>query len=178
MNSDIQKNWWIILLRGFFAIIFGLLALFLPGLVLETLLLFFGILAIVSGVFLFFDGIFVKGDRVIKIFEGLLWVIIGVLVLLLPITSLTVIMFFIAFWAIIIGIFQIIMSIRLRKVIQNEWLGILNGLFSFVFGILIMFNLLAGAEAIIMVFGIFTILFGITSIILSFRVKGIKAEQN
>ena len=176
MTSEIQKNWWILLLRGFFAIIFGLLALFLPGLVLETLLLFFGILAIVSGVFLFFDGIIVKGDRIIKIIEGLLWVVIGVLVLLLPITSLTVIMFFIAFWAIVIGIFQIIMSIRLRKVIENEWLGILNGLFSFVFGILIMFNLLAGAEAIIMVFGIFAILFGITSIVLSFRVKSIKTE--
>ncbi|MBL7129253.1 MAG: DUF308 domain-containing protein [Ignavibacteria bacterium] len=176
MTSEIQKSWWILLLRGFFAIIFGLLALFLPGLVLETLLLFFGILAIVSGVFLFFDGIIVKGDRIIKIIEGLLWVVIGVLVLLLPITSLTVIMFFIAFWAIVIGIFQIIMSIRLRKVIENEWLGILNGLFSFVFGILIMFNLLAGAEAIIMVFGIFAILFGITSIVLSFRVKSIKAE--
>jgi len=176
MTSEIQKNWWILLLRGFFAIIFGLLALFLPGLVLETLLLFFGILAIVSGVFLFFDGIIVKGDRIIKIIEGLLWVVIGILVLVLPITSLTVIMFFIAFWAIVIGIFQIIMSIRLRKVIENEWLGILNGLFSFVFGILIMFNLLAGAEAIIMVFGIFAILFGITSIVLSFRVKSIKAE--
>jgi uncharacterized membrane protein HdeD (DUF308 family) len=176
MTSEIQKNWWILLLRGFFAIIFGLLALFIPGLVLETLLLFFGILAIVSGVFLVFDGIFVKGDRIIKIFEGFLWVVIGILVLLLPITSLTVIMFFIAFWAIVIGIFQIIMSIRLRKVIKNEWLGILNGLFSFVFGILIMFNLLAGAEAIIMVFGIFAILFGITSIVLSFRVKSIKAE--
>ena len=176
MTSEIQKSWWILLLRGFFAIIFGLLALFLPGLVLETLLLFFGILAIVSGVFLFFDGIIVKGDRIIKIIEGLLWIVIGILVLVLPITSLTVIMFFIAFWAIVIGIFQIIMSIRLRKVIENEWLGILNGLFSFVFGILIMFNLLAGAEAIIMVFGIFAILFGITSIILSFRVKSIKAE--
>ena len=176
MNSEIQKNWWILLLRGFFAIIFGLLALFIPGLVLETLLLFFGILAIVSGVFLVFDGIFVKGDRIVKIIEGLLWIVIGILVLLLPITSLTVIMFFIAFWAIVIGIFQIIMSIRLRKVIENEWLGILNGLFSFVFGILIMFNLLAGAEAIIMVFGIFAILFGITSIVLSFRVKSIKAE--
>jgi uncharacterized membrane protein HdeD (DUF308 family) len=176
MTSDIQKNWWIILLRGFFACIFGLLALFLPGLVLETLLLFFGILAIASGVFLVLDGIIVKGDRVIKIFEGLLWVVIGILVLLLPITSLTAIMFFIAFWAIVIGIFQIIMSIRLRKVIKNEWLGILNGLFSFVFGILIMFNLLAGAEAIIMVFGIFAILFGISSIIISFRVKSIKTE--
>ena len=113
---------------------------------------------------------------IIKIFEGLLWVVIGILVLLLPIISLTAIMFFIAFWAIVIGIFQIIMSIRLRKVIKNEWLGILNGLFSFVFGILIMFNLLAGAEAIIMVFGIFAILFGISSIIISFRVKSIKAE--
>jgi uncharacterized membrane protein HdeD (DUF308 family) len=176
MTSEIQKNWWILLLRGFFAIIFGLLALFIPGLVLETLLLFFGILAIVSGVFLVLDGIIVKGDRIVRIIEGFLWVVIGILVLLLPITSLTVIMFFIAFWAIIIGIFQIIMSIRLRKVIEKEWLGILNGLFSFVFGILIMFNLLAGAEAIIMVFGIFAILFGISSIIISFRVKSIKTE--
>ena len=176
MTSGIQKSWWILLLRGIFAIIFGLLALFSPGLVLDTLLLFFGILAIVSGVFLAIDAFIVSGDRILKIIEGILWAIIGILLLAQPITSLEIIMFIIAFWAIVIGIFQIIFSIKLRKVIKNEWMGILNGSFSFLFGILIIINELAGAIAIVLVFGIFALLFGITSISLSFRVKGIKAE--
>ncbi len=176
MTSEIQKSWWVLLLRGIFAIIFGLLALFSPGLVLETLLLFFGILAIVSGVFFVIDALIVSGNRILRIIEGILWVIIGILLLAQPISSLEIIMFIIAFWAIVIGIFQIIFSIKLRKVIKNEWMGILNGLFSFLFGILIIVNELAGAIAIIFVFGIFTLLFGITSISLSFRIKGLKAE--
>jgi uncharacterized membrane protein HdeD (DUF308 family) len=176
MTSETQKSWWILLLRGIFAIIFGLIALFSPGLVLETLLLFFGILAIVSGVFLIIDALIVSGNRVLRILEGILWVIIGILLLAQPIISLEIIMFVIAFWAIVIGIIQVIFSIKLRTVIKNEWMGILNGLFSFLFGILIIINELAGAIAIVFVFGIFTLLYGVTSISLSFRVKGIKAE--
>ena len=176
MTSGIQKSWWILLLRGIFAIIFGLIALFSPGLVLDTLLLFFGILAVVSGVFLVIDALIVSGDRFLRIIEGILWVIIGILLFVQPIISLEIIMFVIAFWAIVIGIIQVIFSIKLRKVIKNEWMGILNGLFSFLFGILIIINELAGAIAIVLVFGIFTLLYGVTSISLSFRVKGIKAE--
>ena len=81
MTSETQKSWWILLLRGIFAIIFGLIALFSPGLVLETLLLFFGILAIVSGVFLIIDALIVSGNRVLRMPEGILWVIIGILLL-------------------------------------------------------------------------------------------------
>ena len=176
MTSETQKSWWILLLRGIFAIIFGLIALFSPGLVLETLLLFFGILATVSGVFLVIDSLIVSGNRILKIIEGILWVIIGILLIVQPIISLEIFMFVIAFWAIVIGIFQVIFSIKLRTVIKNEWMGILNGLFSFLFGILIIVNELAGAIAIVLVFGIFTLLYGVTSISLSFRVKGIKAE--
>jgi len=176
MTSEIQKSWWILLLRGIFAIIFGLIALFSPGLVLDTLLLFFGILAIASGVFLVIDALIVNGNRVLRIIEGILWVIIGILLISQSFVSLEIIMFVIAFWAIVIGIIQVIFSIKLRTVIKNEWMGILNGLFSFLFGILIIINELAGAIAIVFVFGIFTLLYGVTSISLSFRVKGIKAE--
>lgn len=72
MTSGIQKSWWILLLRGIFAIIFGLIALLSPGLVLDTLLLFFGILAVVSGVFLVIDALIVSGDRILRIIEGIL----------------------------------------------------------------------------------------------------------
>ena len=42
MHGLISKYWWLFVLRGVAAIIFGLLAFLKPGITLETLVLFFG----------------------------------------------------------------------------------------------------------------------------------------
>jgi uncharacterized membrane protein HdeD (DUF308 family) len=53
----LAQNWWAIALRGVFAIVFGILAILLPGVTLASLVLLFaaymlvdGVLAIVAGV--------------------------------------------------------------------------------------------------------------------------------
>ncbi|NIQ57357.1 MAG: HdeD family acid-resistance protein, partial [Gemmatimonadetes bacterium] len=49
--GDLTRNWWAVVLRGVLAIIFGLFALFLPGITLTALVLLFGAYALVDGVF-------------------------------------------------------------------------------------------------------------------------------
>ncbi|MBK8550431.1 MAG: DUF308 domain-containing protein [Ignavibacteria bacterium] len=175
MLERIQKKWWLLLLRGILALIFGFIAIFSPGMVLVTLLFYFGFVALFSGLFLVIEGIAIKSDdRGMRILEGVLSILFGLLFIFITGFVFSFVMYFIAFWAIIGGIMQIIYAIKLRKEISNEWLAILNGVITLIFGILVLTNILAGASALIMVFGFFAIISGILMIMLSFKVKGLK----
>ncbi len=178
MLQQLQKKWWLLLLRGIFAVIFGLIALFSPGIVLVNLLFFFGFVSVFSGIFLIIEGIAIKSDdRGMRILEGVLSILFGLLFILMPGFVLSFIMYFIAFWAIIGGVMQIIYAIKLRKEIPNEWLAILSGVITLLFGLLVLFNIVAGASALIMIFGIYALIAGILLIVLSFRVKGLNKAQ-
>jgi uncharacterized membrane protein HdeD (DUF308 family) len=175
MLERIQKKWWTLLLRGILAIIFGLIALFSPGIVIGTLLLYIGFVALFGGIFLIIEGIAVKSDdRGMHILEGILSILFGIVFLWHPVFVYASIMYFIAFWAIIGGILQIIFAIKLRKEIPNEWLAILSGIITLIFGILVFMNINAGAAALVMIFGIYALIAGILLIMLSFKVKGLK----
>lgn len=178
MLERIQKKWWLLLLRGILLIIFGIIAISSPGIVLVSLLFYFGFVALFSGLFLIIEGIAIKSDdRGMRILEGILSILFGLLFIIMPGFVLSFVMYFIAFWAIIGGIMQIIYAIKLRKEITNEWLAIFNGVITLIFGILVLTNILAGATTLVMVFGIFAIISGILQIVLSFKVKGLKKAQ-
>jgi uncharacterized membrane protein HdeD (DUF308 family) len=78
---------------------------------------------------------------------------------------------FIAAWAVVMGIFQIVAAIRLRKEIQNEWLLGLSGVLSVLFGIIMFVQPGAGALAVIWVIAAYAMVFGILLIWLGLRLK-------
>ena len=49
MLDGLARNWWLILLRGICAIIFGVLTFVWPGLTLVTLILLYGVFALFDG---------------------------------------------------------------------------------------------------------------------------------
>jgi uncharacterized membrane protein HdeD (DUF308 family) len=81
-------------------------------------------------------------------------------------------LYVIAFWAIFTGIFEIIAGIRLRKAITNEWMLLLIGVLSLLFGVLILFAPGVGALAIILWIGAYALIFGIILLALAFRLRG------
>jgi uncharacterized membrane protein HdeD (DUF308 family) len=176
--EEIQKHWWAVALRGFIAVIFGLLAFITPAMMLVSLVLVFGCYALVSGIFMFF-GAFAVNDangKMFRILEGIFLIVIGLLFLFNPALSVMAAVIYIAVWAIITGIFQIYYSVAYRKQMTGEWWGILNGVISLLFGIVLMMNLIAGAEVLIMVLGIYSIFFGVVSIALAFKLKNLKTQ--
>ena len=175
MIGALQKSWWVFLVRGILILIFGLFALFSPGAVLASLIMYLGIVAALSGLFTIIGSLFSKSEgKMSGILEGVIYLLIGILFIASPAFILTSLIYFIAIWALISGIMQIVYALKLRKVIENEWLAILSGVISIIFALVLFFNVAESANAVIMVIGVFSIISGIMNMILSFKIKGLK----
>jgi uncharacterized membrane protein HdeD (DUF308 family) len=103
-------------------------------------------------------------------------ILFGVLTFFWPNITALVLLYFIAAWALITGIFEIVAAIQLRRVITGEWALILSGLLSMIFGVLLFVFPGAGAVSLVWLIGIYAILFGITLIILAFRLRSLRQE--
>ena len=171
MLHTLAANWWALALRGLVAVLFGLLTLFLPGITLVTLVLLFGAYALVDGVFNVIAFFRVASHQWALLIEGVIGIIAGVLTFAWPAITAIVLLYLIAFWAILTGILEIVAGIRLRKVITNEWLLLLMGVLSFLFGMLILFAPGAGALAIVLWIGAYALVFGIFLLALAFRLR-------
>lgn len=173
-----QKEWGWIALRGLCAVIFGLLALALPGITLTVLVILWGSYALVDGVLALVAGVRMReGGKPLwpLIIVGLLGIAAGVVTFFWPgVTALTLI-FIIGFWAIAIGLFQIIAAVRLRKQIEGEWLHALSGLLSIVFGLAVVLRPGAGAIAFAWLIGWFAILLGVMLIAMALRLRSRRA---
>jgi uncharacterized membrane protein HdeD (DUF308 family) len=170
----LARNWWLFLLRGIAALIFGILSLLWPGLSLLTLILFFGAYALVDGVFALSAAIVGRASAEVRwwlVLVGLLGIGIGIATVLWPGLTALMLLYFIACWVAATGILQIIGAVELRKAIENEWWLIFDGAFSLLFGILLFVIPGAGAVALIWLIGLFAIVFGVLMIGFAFKIK-------
>jgi uncharacterized membrane protein HdeD (DUF308 family) len=177
MLETLARNWWAIVLRGVFAVLFGLGAFLWPGITLV-------VLVVLYGAYLFADGILavawaLMGRRAGAFpwgvfLAGLASIIAGVLTFLMPGLTALVLLYLIAAWAIVRGIFEIIAAFHLRRELTNEWLLALNGVLSVLFGILLIAAPGAGALTVLWIIGTFAIIVGVVMIMLGFRLKGLQ----
>ena len=108
------------------------------------------------------------------VLEGIAGIILGVLTFRSPDTTALILLSFIAAWSIVTGIFEIATALRLRKLIANEWLLILSGVVSIIFGALLIALPGAGALSIVWLLGAYALLFGILTLMLAFRLRGMR----
>jgi len=174
MLSDLKRNWGWIVVRGVAAVIFGVLAFVGPAMTLTVLVLLWGAYALADGVLAFLAAFRIH-DRGkpfwALLIVGLLGIVAGIVTFVWPGMTALVLLAFIAAWALVIGIFQVVAAIRLRKVIENEWLLALSGVLSVIFGALMFWSPGAGALAVVWIIGLYAILFGVLLIALGFRLK-------
>ena len=179
MLEKISHNWWMYAVRGLVAVLFGILALTRPEQALQALVLVFGAFALVDGAFAMFAGIasyryFERWWAVLL--EGVAGVVIGLLTFFWPNITALVLLYFIAAWALITGIFEIVAAIQLRRVITGEWMLILGGLLSIVFSVVLFVFPIAGAVSVIWVIGIYAVVFGTSEIIFAFNLHSLRRE--
>ena len=174
LSAILRRNWWVLLLRGLAAIAFGVLIWFQPGISLAALVLLFGAYALADGILGVGGAIAGRKDHEywwVMLLEGLLGIVVGVLTFIAPGVTTLVLLLYIAVWAVATGVLEIVAAIRLRKEIQGEWLLILSGLASVVFGILLMAQPGAGALALLWLIAAYAIVFGVLLVILAFKAR-------
>lgn len=172
MATYLSRNWWTLALRGLAAIIFGLLAFIWPGITITVLVLFFGAYVLWDGIFALIGGIRAEGSqRWPLLLEGIVGIIAGLLTFLWPGAATLVLILIMAGWALITGIFEIVAAIRLRKEMEGEWLLLISGILSVLFGIVLAIWPASGALVITWMIGAYALIFGIMLIILGFRLR-------
>jgi uncharacterized membrane protein HdeD (DUF308 family) len=173
MLRTLEKNWWLLMLRGIAAILFGLLAVAWPGITLTALVLVYGVFVLMDGVFALTAAI--KGGSPAPgwwlAVAGIASIIFGALTLSWPAITALVLLLFIAGWAIASGLFQIVGAIKLRKEISNEWLLIAIGALSVLFGCYLFVRPVAGALSLAFAVGIFAIAYGALLIAFSLKLR-------
>jgi uncharacterized membrane protein HdeD (DUF308 family) len=174
MLQAMAKSWWLVLLRGIAAILFGVLAFIWPGLTLLTLVILYGAYALVDGV-ISLVAAFSGGAKPVPtwwlIVVGLAGIAAGLVTFFWPGITALVLIVFIGAWSIVHGIFEIVGAIKLRKEIDNEWWLILAGALSVIFGIMVLALPGAGALALIWIIGAYAIVFGVLLVGLSLRLR-------
>ena len=171
-------NWWVFVLRGVLAILFGLGTFVMPGMTLLALVLLYAAYA-------FGDGLVAAIAAFTRrkpgeafpwsvLLIGLVGVAAGIVAFMYPGLTAIVLLYLIAAWHIVRGISEIFVAVQLRKEIEGEGWLIAGGALSVLFGLFLFARPGAGALALLWMIGAFAILFGIITVVVGFKLKGLK----
>jgi uncharacterized membrane protein HdeD (DUF308 family) len=162
------------LIRGFAAILFGAAVFLSPVGVLAAIVALVAAYFLVDGVFTVIYAVQHRSQSRwwIMLLEGFIGIIGGIAAFLYPDITALVLLYIVAFWALLTGLMEIIFAIQMRKEITNEFWMILSGILSIVFGALLIFFPGVGIFSVLTLVGAYAFVFGIFMIIFAFRVKG------
>jgi uncharacterized membrane protein HdeD (DUF308 family) len=175
----LAHHWWVFLLRGVVGVAFGLVAFFYPVATLYTFIVFYAVFSIVDGVFAFVSAVRGKenmGPRWWLALIGILGVVAGLAAYLWPGFTAIALLTLIGIWALVNGVVEIVGAIRLRAEIDNEWLLLIHGILSVLFGLIVLARPSGGALALIWFIAAFALVSGSVLIVLSFRLKGLASK--
>src|SRR5947207_3606509 len=174
--ETLKRHWWVPVIRGIAAIVFGVIALRYPGLTVATLVLFFGAWVLIDGVFRIVGAIAGRASDPewgFHLIIGIIGIIIGFLTFRAPLITALALIIYIAAWALMIGASEIAFAIKLRREIKGEWFLILIGLASIIFAVLLLWNPAPGALALVWLIGSYAIVFGFLGILFGFRLRSL-----
>jgi len=176
MIETLKRHWWVPVIRGIAAIVFGIIAFTHPVMAIATLVLFFGAWVLIDGIFRIVAAIRHRGsdpDWAWQLVIGIIGIIVGLLTFHAPRVTALALVIYIAAWALMIGASEIVMAVKLRHEIKGEWLLILMGLASIVFAVLLLWNPVAGAAAVIWLIAWYAVVLGILAIFFGFRLRSL-----
>ena len=175
--ETLKRHWWVPVIRGIAAIVFGVIAFVYPGLTIATLVLFFGAWVLIDGIFRIVGAIGHRAsdpDWGWQLVIGILGIVVGLLTFHAPQITALALVIYIAAWALMIGASEIAIAVKMRREIKGEWFLILMGLASIAFAVLLLWNPIAGAAAVIWLIAWYAVVIGILAIFFGFRLRSLR----
>jgi uncharacterized membrane protein HdeD (DUF308 family) len=172
-SDALARNWWLFTLRGIFGVLFGLIAFLFPGPTMLSLVILFSAYMLVDGAAGIISAVRAMRRRDqwgLLIFEGLLNIAVGIVAFLWPGLTVLAFVLLVAAWAIITGGLMMAAGFRLN-IDHGRWWLVLGGLCSLIYGGLLVAMPLIGAVVLTWWMGAYALVFGISLIILSFRLR-------
>ncbi|HAI47646.1 MAG TPA: hypothetical protein DCM50_13285 [Stenotrophomonas sp.] len=174
--SLVARSWWVLLLYGLVALVFGAVAILQPLAAATALAWAIGVMAIVEGVISLVA--LVGGNSGVSrgwlAVYALASLVFGVLAVINPLATASVLVLLLAVWLIVAGIHRIVFAVRVRRHIQGEWLLILSGVLALVLGALLVANPLAGVAVTTLWIGIGSLIYGVLQVVVAFRLRRLR----
>jgi uncharacterized membrane protein HdeD (DUF308 family) len=172
----LARTWWLVLMRGLAAILFGALALLWPHLTLVILVILYAVYALSDGVFALAEA--VRGGGLIPRW----WLVLigaanlgaGIAALAWPRLTAILLIVLIGASAMARGLFEIVGALQMRKVIDNEWTLVASGTISTLFGLGVILAPRAGALALAWLIGLWAIALGVLIVGLALRLRRLR----
>lgn len=180
MLNVLARNWWLVEIRGVAAIAFGVLAFLWPGITLLVLVTLFAAYMLIDGIALLVSlrraEPATTGHRLTVAVMGILGVAVGIATIFWPGITALALLYLVAFWAITLGLAQAVAAIRLRREISGELWFVIGGLLTVAFGVFILVFPGTGLLSLIWIVGAWAIVFGITNLVLAWRLRGLHQQ--
>jgi uncharacterized membrane protein HdeD (DUF308 family) len=176
MLEQLTRRWWMLAVRGALAILFAVIAFSRPGITVLALVWLWGAYAFVDGIFTLAASLRAVDHHQhwgILLLEGLSGIAAGIIAFAWPHVTALVLVILIAAWAMVTGIFEIAAAIRLRQMIEHEWLLGLSGVLSILLGVLLVAEPRAGVILWAWTVGAYALFFGIVLLALAFRLRAL-----
>jgi uncharacterized membrane protein HdeD (DUF308 family) len=170
-----KSNWIIFLVNGLIAILFGLLLLFVPDGILK-LTIYIGVLILLGGLIMFFisyRNMQAKKSYLLLMAGAILAIVAGAFIAFFPGLSLKIFLYIIGIWATIMGLAQIIMSVRMKGKVSHHELFTINGVLTLVFGLLLFYQPVNTVNTLMTIIGLLALIAGLILVYLAFKVRRI-----
>jgi uncharacterized membrane protein HdeD (DUF308 family) len=174
MCALLAQNWWAMALRGVFAVLFGLIALVVPGATILSLVLFFSAYMLVDGLFGIVSAVRAarQGERWgLLILEGIANIAVGIIAFIWPGLTAVAFVLLLAAWSLVSGGLMLGAAFRLSQAHGRWWLA-LGGIVSIVFGVLLVMAPVVGAVVLTWWLGAYALVFGVALLVLAFKLRG------
>jgi uncharacterized membrane protein HdeD (DUF308 family) len=170
-----RRTWWVFLVGGIAAVVFAVLAFTKPVAAWFVVATFFAAAILIDGVFNLWGAVQhrEKDGWWIMLLIGVLGVLVGGYALLNPLVSMAAFIYLVAFQALLLGVFLVMLGYKVRAATEREWILYLTGALSVAFGVLVFLDPAAGGISVIWMIAAWALVIGTLKIIFAFRVKSL-----